>query len=453
VSARWAGEAFLTVLSGSDASGGMAFAERVRSEVESSVLIPDELTVSAGVAAYHSRLDTAEALLCDAEDALTTAKSDGRNRVRLHGGGAPSDAAPTASQTGQDPAGASAPARSTPGGIGRGRRVLLVEDDEAVRSTLRTFLAREEFSVTEAGDAASALWELRTEYDIVVTDIRLPGANGTELVAALKSRWPATQAIVITGLNDAQVAAEALNAGADRYLFKPFGLDEFQGHLEDSLNRRRIAVMDRQERHLLTHEARERADQARQAILKGARALVTAVEVRDPYTRGHSMRVSAYAQELAGAGAGIDLESLRLACELHDVGKIGVPDAILNKEDRLTEPEYDEVKRHPLTGRRILEPLLSDETVLSVVTWHHERWDGSGYPDGLAGEEIPLPARIVGVVDALDAMTSTRAYRKALPWDSAVDQIRDLAGAQFDPGLAATLDQVLPTLKQLYDDL
>jgi HD-GYP domain-containing protein (c-di-GMP phosphodiesterase class II) len=179
---------------------------------------------------------------------------------------------------------------------------------------------------------------------------------------------------------------------------------------------------------------------------------VRAVEVRDPYTKGHSDRVAdfavALAQEISGSRA-IDLRSLRLACELHDVGKIGVPDAILNKESGLTREEFAEVRLHPVVGRRILEPLFDDDTVLSVVSWHHERWDGGGYPDGLSGEAIPLEARITSLADTLDAMTSRRAYRAALPWEDAVNEIRNNSGRQFDPSLLPLFERVLPLLAQL----
>ncbi len=309
--------------------------------------------------------------------------------------------------------------------------MLLVEDDAQVRG-------------------------LHEEFDVVVTDIRLPGASGNELVAAVKSRWPATQVIVITGLQDVQVAAEALNAGADRYLFKPFGMPELRAHLTDALGRRDRMLSERTEKRLLTHEARARAEQAREAVLKGARALVRAVEVRDPYTRGHSDRVARYALVLAETlnreQVRIDVDALKLACELYDVGKIGVPDAILNKEDRLSTEEFQQVRKHPRTGRRILEPLLDDETVLAVVSWHHERWDGSGYPDGLTGEAIPLAARVVAAADALDAMTSDRAYRQALGWEVALRQMREMAGAQFDPGVVACVEREEPLLRAIWEE-
>ncbi len=132
------------------------------------------------------------------------------------------------------------------------------------------------------------------------------------------------------------------------------------------------------------------------------------------------------------------------------MGKIGVPDAILNKEGRLTTEEFQEVRKHPRTGRRILEPLLDDDTVLSVASWHHERWDGAGYPDALSAESIPLAARLVAVADALDAMTNNRAYRGALGWEEAIRQMKELAGTQFDPWMVACLERTEPQLKAIW---
>jgi response regulator RpfG family c-di-GMP phosphodiesterase len=291
------------------------------------------------------------------------------------------------------------------------------------------------------------------EFDVVITDIRLPGPSGNELVAALKARWPDTQAVVVTGFRDAQVAVEALHAGADRYLFKPFGIPELQAHLIDALARRDQVLAERDERIQLVEDAQRREGEAHEAILRGARALVLAVEVRDPYTKGHSARVAEYAVAMArelGDESGIDLERLFLACELHDLGKIGVPDAILNKEGPLTPEEFEEVRKHPETGRRILEPLLGDDLVLAVTRWHHERWDGKGYPDGLAGESVPKAARIVALADTLDAMTSTRAYRGRLPWEEATAHIREHLGTQFDPQIVELFVEALPELLKIF---
>jgi putative two-component system response regulator len=338
--------------------------------------------------------------------------------------------------------------------FGAGRRILLVDDEDPIRKLISTYLAREGFEVAESNDAAGAVRALAQEFDIVITDIRLKGASGIDLVPVVKSRWPMTQVIVITGFRDAQVAAEALNSGADRYLFKPFGMPELQEHLIGALARRDRILALQQERIDLTEEALRRGADARETILKGARALVTAVEVRDQYTRGHSARVAAYsallAQEFSGQGGTIDMEALHLACELHDVGKIGIPDAILNKPGALTADEFFMVQRHPAVGKRILEPLFGDKLILAVTGWHHERWDGEGYPDHLAGDAIPLPARLVAFADTLDAMTSSRAYRPALRWDDTVRQIRERGGSQFDPHLMDLFDAALPRMEEAF---
>ena len=471
LAARFGGEEFMCVLAGSDAEGAMVFADRVRTALQSRSIGGESLTVSGGVAVYHPSMRSPDELLAAADHALYQAKREGRNCIRLFGHAGLERVQPRLPEPAPDqpvadypraaedigktaPPAALLPAQVTAFGIGR--RALLVEDEPQVRSVITNYLGREGFSTEESGSVAEGMKWLRDEFDVVVTDIRLPGASGNELVSAVKARWPATQVIVITGLQDAQVAAEALNAGADRYLFKPFGMPELRAHLVDALGRRDRILAERTEKHLLTTEARARAEQAREAVLKGARALVRAVEVRDPYTRGHSDRVARYAGVLANAREGtselIDPDLLKLACELHDVGKIGVSDAILNKEARLTTEEFSQVRKHPRTGRRILEPLLDDPVVLAVVSWHHERWDGAGYPDALAGDTIPIAARIVAVADALDAMTSERAYRPALGWDEALQQMRELAGSQFDPSVVELVGHTEKQLKEIWDE-
>jgi len=471
--ARIGGEEFLLVLPRFDIQEARELAERVRAAFRtwSDPALP--LTASAGIAQFHNGMASSDELLAAADHALYQAKHAGRDGIRIF---SDDGALPTPSSR-RDEGGGDGTGRSTPpsespttlprdpSSMGRTlppsgpmtdgrrrRRVLLVEDDNRVRLLLSSFLRREGFLVTEASTGAAGHLALATEQDVVVTDIHLPDASGNDLVAAVKSRWPGTQVMVLTGARDAEIAAEALNAGADRYLFKPVELAELRTHLVQALARRDSILEEGQERKRLTREARDRAEQAREAILRGARALVRAVEVRDPYTKGHSDRVADYALALArelGEAAFLDLPSLRLACELHDVGKIGVPDAILNKETGLSRDEFAEVRQHPVVGRRILEPLFDDDTVLAVVSWHHERWDGGGYPDGLAGEAIPLVARITSIADTLDAMTSRRAYREALPWDAAVDEIRANAGHQFDPSLLPIFERALPVLREL----
>lgn len=189
--------------------------------------------------------------------------------------------------------------------------------------------------------------------------------------------------------------------------------------------------------------------------MEAIRSLVTAVELQDPKTQGHHHRVTLYAQAILQAldprGERLSPLSLALGTEHMDLGKIGVPDHILLKPEELTEEEALILKRHPEVGRRILEPIIDDEVALEVVTWHHERWDGTGYPDGLGGEEIPLSARIAALADSLDALTSVRSHRAALSWYEAVTQILEEAEEKFDPGVVKAFQAALPRLREIWE--
>jgi diguanylate cyclase (GGDEF)-like protein len=463
LSARFGGEEFLAILAGSDAEGAVIYAERVRAALRGRNLGDRPLTVSVGVAAFHPSMRSPDELLAAADHSLYQAKREGRNCVRLFGRstGETDEVSRRMSPPAERPereeedyprasfemGKSSPPANLLPShveGFGAGRSVLLVVEDEQVRELISAYLDREGFSVRSTGDVLSGVRALQDEYDLAITEMRLSGASGTELVAAVKSRWPETQVVVIAGIQDAHITtAERARGRADRYLFKPFGMPELRAHLAEGLARRDRLQSRREERTTLSREAESRAAEARRAVLESVRALAEAVEIRDPTTLGHGQRVSRYGAILADRvdpdGDLLPRDSLELACQLHDVGKIEIPDAILNKTERLNGDEVSQVRRHPVTGRRMLEPILSDELVLSAVSWHHERWDGSGYPDGLAGETIPLVARLVAVADLLDALTSDRPHRPAMPWEKAVERIR----AQRDQGLDPTLVDVV----------
>ena len=485
LSSRFGGEEFLSILAGSEVEGALVFADRVREQLRALTIPNGPLTVSAGVAAYHPSMASPDELIAAADLALYRAKREGRNQVRVFG--RPRDTAPGEGEGPESPTtdppvrdgrevAAAAPGatpdapsaddaeafRSSatllperPTGFGEGRRVLVVEDDPGIRTTVARYLVTEGFLVTEARDTLEGREAVAEEFAVVITDIRFQGPPGTELVAVVKARWPDTQVIAMTGLRDAHIAAQALQAGADSYMFKPFGMPELQARLMDCLAGRDRALAQRQHHGSLSPEGEGRAAKARPALVAGARALVRAMEARDPYTRGHSQRVGEYAVVLAdvlGVDPGeLDRETLRLACEFHDVGKLHVPDRILNKPEALTAEELREVRRHPRVGRGILEPLFRDPVILSVVTWHHERWDGTGYPDQLPGEVIPLPARIVAVADALEAMTSDRPHRPWMPWDEAVEEVRRGAESRFDPHLMDAFEEALPSLRRAHD--
>jgi putative two-component system response regulator len=486
LSSRFGGEEFLSILAGSEVEGALTFADRVREQLGRMALSNGPLTVSAGIAAYHPTMKSPDELVAAADLALYRAKAEGRNQVRVFGqpaarspegdeGDVPTDGSPAASATGYAPGGGPSgdpdgePRSATRlgsddpgsgvgerrGGFGDGRRVLVVEDDTGIRNMVVRYLEGEGFQVKEARDTLEGRSALVTEFDVLMTDIRFHGPPGTELIAVTKARWPRTQVVAITGLRDAHIAAQALKAGADSYMFKPFGLPELQARLVDCLARRDRDMERASLERDLSPEAEARSAKARSAAVAGARALVRAMEARDPYTRGHSRRVGEYAVVLADVLAvdpqEVNRDELRLACEFHDLGKLGVPDRILNRAEPLTPEEMDEVRKHPRAGRQILEPLFPGALIRSVAAWHHERWDGEGYPDGLPGEVIPLPARIVAVADALDAMTSDRAHRPFLPWDDAVSELRREAGTRFDPGVIEALNEALPALRRIHD--
>ena len=462
LSARFGGEEFVSILTSTDTEGALIFGDRIRAALaETDLGQGDGLTVSAGVATYHGSMSSPDELLAAAGHALYEAKNAGRNCVRLFGEGMMEHALPTrdAPELLLDAVGGEPEDYPRPGvdigkskpsltllphqitGFGKGRRVLVVEDDHQVRSLVANYLEREGFEVHQGIDVPTGIDALSREFDVVITDLRLPGAPGTDLISAAKSRWPLTQILVITGLHEPMVAAEALSAGADRYLFKPFGMPEMRSHLIDALNRRDRIAERNAESAELSEDALDRQTATRKAVLEGTASLVRAVEARDPFTAEHAARVGKFAlrvaREIDPDESLIDREGLELGCRLHDIGKLGLADEVLNKPEGLEPHEREAVERHPGVGRSLLQPLLDNEVALAVVGWHHERWDGKGYPDGLAGAAIPLAPRLVAVCDALDAVTSDRAHRPARGWEEAIAEIADMSGSRYDPDIVA----------------
>jgi response regulator RpfG family c-di-GMP phosphodiesterase len=326
--------------------------------------------------------------------------------------------------------------------------ILVVDDEGGILRALHKFLTRLGHRVETATSVRDALELLAPgRFDLVLTDLRMPEESGLELLAQVRVRSPGTRTILMSANADIPSAALAIERGVDQLILKPFDLQLLRDRVEQSLARRRAETAAARERELLEAQLRRRDTESKIWILRAAHALAAAVEAKDPYTAGHATRVTGYAMSIAEALGGIDLLRFRLAGDLHDVGKIGVPDSVLNKPGRLDPSEMELVRRHPETGARILEPLIDDPMVLGVVRWHHERWDGEGYPDRLAGEAIPLPARVLAVADTLDAMTSNRAYRGGLPWAVALAEIRACSGSQFDPAVVAAFERALPVLE------
>ena len=457
-----AGGIFLSVLRRTDEEGASTFAERVFDAFGVAIPPGGGSALFGAVAVHQPAMGSPEDLLAAADLGLGRARKAGHGSLRVFGRPASSGASRGVAMDAPERPSLSTSTATLDGSrrpilSGEGRRVLVVDGDTSVRTVVSSHLQELGFTVTERSDPDLAIRSLECQFSAVIAALRPRDTPGRTFVSAAKARWPSTPVIVIAGLRDAGLAADALAAGGDRYLFRPFGLEELDDHLGELLDQ---GDPDAGEQPGSAGEqpTEDLSGPGHQATLEGLRKLAAAVELRDPYTRGGAVRMAAYSaailQEVQPAErrAEIDPGALRLACELCDVGKLAVPASILTKAERLTEDEYARVRIHSRESHRILSPLLRSEVVDAVARWHHERWDGKGYPDGLAGPAIPLVARIAAIADSLEAMTSPRAYRAALSWEESVDQIRARAGTQFDPGLYPAVERALPALQAIHDE-
>lgn len=310
-------------------------------------------------------------------------------------------------------------------------RVLVVDDEEFNRKLL-TRLLTAEYNVVTAPDGELALALLETvDVDLVLLDVRLPGMDGFEVCARLKKldRTRLVPVVLVTGLGAREHRIRGINAGADDFLTKPFDAEELHARVGSLVKLKEYT------------DALESAE----AILK---SLALTIDARDPYTDGHCERLSKYAVAL-GEALGLtkdELSALDRGGYLHDIGKIGIPDSVLLKPTRLTAEEFELMKQHTIIGDRLCGELRSLRLVRQIVRHHHEALDGTGYPDGLRGGEIPLLAQIVGIVDLYDAVTSSRPYRQALPPQHAFAELRsESARGRRDPQLVEAFISLLET--------
>ncbi len=325
--------------------------------------------------------------------------------------------------------------------------VTLVDDEPLVLDVLVRAAQKWSYRCQSATSAEAALSLLeKTPTPIVVTDLRMPGRGGIWLVQEVRRRWPDAGIIVITAGHDHDIVAECLNAGAHHYFMKPINLDAFRSALEAASQSYWLQQENNHYRRHLEQTVRRQTQRLRRTFFSAIDSLVRTLEARDAYTSGHSLRVRRYALALA-ARVGIDARQRRflsLAAKLHDIGKVGLPEGILNKAGSLTAEERAMVQEHTVIGERILTPIIRSRTVLAGIRGHHERFDGAGYPDRLAGADIPWIARIIAIADSFDALTSSRAYRQARTIPEALDIIRQGSGSQFDPRFVGPfLDMIL----------
>ncbi len=321
-------------------------------------------------------------------------------------------------------------------------KILIVDDDGSVRDVITVLLSEEGYACTAVSSAEAALDAARhAEYPLVISDVRMPGRDGLWLLERLRDGHPDTAVVMLTAYGDTEAAVECLRNGAADYLLKPPKVTELIRAIERALGRRRLELARQKYRRSLENRVREKTSELSSALRELEStysqtlwSLVLALDAREHETGDHSQRVVRYSLAIARR-LGLperDLPALGRGALLHDIGKIGVPDAILLKSGPLDEAEWREMRRHPEIGYEILRSIGFLTGSAELVLTHQERFDGGGYPRGLAGEAIPIAARVFAIADTYDAMTSHRPYRRALAGDLARAEIARCAGTQFD---------------------
>ena len=330
-------------------------------------------------------------------------------------------------------------------------RILIVDDEREITEILADLLSCD-YECTVAGSAEEALTRLRDNpFELVISDITMRGMSGLDMIPHVHEMSPHTVVVMISGMQTVESAIGALRLGAFDYLMKPFDLRQVEAVVKRALEHYELIVAkQRYEDHLeelveqRTAELDHALDSLEDAYRSTLKALTAALETRDSETHGHSERVVSYSLRL-GREYGLnyeELKSLEFGSLLHDIGKIGVPDAILRKPAKLTEEEWVRMREHPLHGQQILRGIEFLKGAARVVAQHHEKWDGSGYPLGVSGEEIDICARIFSVADAFDAITSDRVYRRGKSYEAAAEELDEWAGRQFDPKVVEAFHRV-----------
>ncbi|MFL5614339.1 MAG: HD domain-containing phosphohydrolase [Gemmatimonadaceae bacterium] len=339
------------------------------------------------------------------------------------------------------------------------RRVLVVDDEEGIRRAIGKFLKTRGFDVVTAESGDEALSHLGQQgFVLMLCDVRMPGLSGVEVVPRALQLDSELAIMMLTAVNDAPTATESLSNGAMDYLMKPVELADLELAIERALHKRALLIEQRRVERMIREEVAQRTEELerekealRDLTVSVAETLINAMEVKDVYLRGHSQRVAELAASVAEElGMSPDaVEQVRLAGRLHDVGKIGTREAILNKPGSLTAEEFAHVKEHVRIGMEILAPLRHLGEALAYVQDHHEHWDGSGYPRGLAATEISIGGRILAAADAFDALTSKRAYREPMEPSATIEFLQGHVGRLLDPEIYSALQRVVSRRKSL----
>ena len=321
-------------------------------------------------------------------------------------------------------------------------KVLIVDDEEDNLALLYRTL-RSKYDVTKAHSAIEALEILNTNtFDCILSDHKMPMMDGVEFLKRVNEIQPKTMRLLVTAYSDVKILIDAINyAKIYRYIKKPFSPDELLMIVESALECYQLKI----DNENLINDLKE--------LFSGTvKAIIEALDAKDSFTLGRSRRVAFYAAKIVNKLAlnPTEVSQIELAGLLHDIGMIGVAESILNKTQKLTDEEYEKIKMHVHYSVKILEDIKQLYEITEIIKYHHEYYNGCGYPYGLQGEEIPLGSRVIAIADAFDSMVSNRAYRKSLTPQEAMDIIKQCAGKQFDPNLVAIFESILPeTLEEL----
>ncbi len=328
-------------------------------------------------------------------------------------------------------------------------RILIVDDEPEACRLLSLGLRAMGFACEVALDAPKAMAQLASgNFALMLSDLSMPHISGLQLLQMVHGQYPDLAVIIATAADDRQLAVQAMREGAYDYIVKPFNLEEVGFSVGRALEKRRLALEVRAYQESLerkvaerTREIQHKTEELERLVLDVIAAIAVTLEVRDEYTAHHSYRVAELSVGLASF-IGLpeeELEQIRLAALLHDIGKIGIRESVLHKEGKLTPKEMDHIKTHPLVAEQILRPLKHLDGLIPAIKHEHEAYDGSGYPAGLEGDGIPLASRIIAVADAYDALTSDRPYRSALTHEVAITIMLKGAGAYLGPAPGAAL--------------
>lgn len=334
-------------------------------------------------------------------------------------------------------------------------KILAVDDEMGIVDSLSIFLKRSGYSFAGETDPIKAIERLKVEhFDLLLLDFIMTPLHGDQVVEEIRKFNKDLYIILLTGHKDLAPPLETIRRlDIQGYCEKSDKFDQLLLLIESGI--KSVAQMNEIKR--INDELSDTYEKLEKAYMESIQTVRYTVEAKDTYTRGHSDRVSEYSV-LIGEKLGLpeeDIRRLRIGGLFHDVGKIGVPDIILQKNGKLTDDEYSEIKNHPTIGAHILSSASIFQDIIPIVKHHHERYDGRGYPGQLKGEEIPYLARIAAVADAFDAMTSRRVYRDSLPIDAVISEIEKNKGTQFDPQIADAFLDILrnnySTIKEIQD--